>query len=91
MSTPGVEPGLSRPQRDVLTTRRCGLGVGLVKLELARIEVGLARIEVVTPRLPRAQASINERTWGAAGQVRQASPNRGIGADFAHGRGGQEK
>ncbi len=24
MSTPGVEPGLSRPQRDVLTTRRCG-------------------------------------------------------------------
>ena len=27
MSTPGVEPGLSRPQRDVLTTRRCGLGV----------------------------------------------------------------
>ena len=25
MTTPGVEPGLSRPQRDVLTTRRCGL------------------------------------------------------------------
>ena len=25
MSTPGVEPGLSRPQHDVLTTRRCGL------------------------------------------------------------------
>eukprot|EP00973_Karenia_brevis_P031271 4316984-Karenia_brevis.AAC.1 len=25
MATPGVEPGLSRPQRDVLTTRRCGL------------------------------------------------------------------
>ena len=25
MSTPGVEPGLSRPRRDVLTTRRCGL------------------------------------------------------------------
>ena len=24
VSTPGVEPGLSRPQRDVLTTRRCG-------------------------------------------------------------------
>ena len=24
MSTPGVEPGLLRPQRDVLTTRRCG-------------------------------------------------------------------
>ena len=24
MSTPGFEPGLSRPQRDVLTTRRCG-------------------------------------------------------------------
>ena len=25
MTTPGVDPGLSRPQRDVLTTRRCGL------------------------------------------------------------------
>ena len=25
MSAPGVEPGLLRPQRDVLTTRRCGL------------------------------------------------------------------
>ena len=25
MSTPGVEPGLSRPPRDILTTRRCGL------------------------------------------------------------------
>ena len=25
MSTSGVEPGLSRPQRDVLTTKRCGL------------------------------------------------------------------
>ena len=25
MSTPGLEPGLSRPRRDVLTTRRCGL------------------------------------------------------------------
>ena len=24
MSSPGVEPGLSRPRRDVLTTRRCG-------------------------------------------------------------------
>ena len=24
VSTPGVEPGLSRPRRDVLTTRRCG-------------------------------------------------------------------
>ena len=25
MSSPGVEPGLSRPRRDVLTTRRWGL------------------------------------------------------------------
>ena len=24
MTAPGVEPGLSRPRRDVLTTRRCG-------------------------------------------------------------------
>ena len=31
MSTPGVEPGLSRPRRDVLTNRRCGqlLAAGL--------------------------------------------------------------
>ena len=29
LSTPGVEPGLSRPQRDVLTTRRCGHGISL--------------------------------------------------------------
>ena len=28
LTTPGVEPGLSRPQRDVLTTRRCGLLAG---------------------------------------------------------------
>ena len=28
MTTPGVEPGLSRPQRDVLTTRRCGRLIG---------------------------------------------------------------
>ena len=25
MTTPGVEPGLSRPRRDILATRRCGL------------------------------------------------------------------
>ena len=25
LTTPGVEPGLSRPRRDVLATRRCGL------------------------------------------------------------------
>ena len=31
LSTPGVEPGLSRPQRDVLTTRRCGPCIMLVK------------------------------------------------------------
>ena len=29
VTTPGVEPGLSRPQRDVLTTRRCGRLRGL--------------------------------------------------------------
>ena len=33
MTTPGVEPGLSRPQRDVLTTRRCGLLAGGVLLQ----------------------------------------------------------
>ena len=29
LSAPGFEPGLSRPQRDVLTTRRCGLEINL--------------------------------------------------------------
>ena len=29
VSTPGFEPGLPRPQRDVLTTRRCGLEIKL--------------------------------------------------------------
>ena len=29
LSAPGFEPGLSRPQRDVLTTRRCGLEIKL--------------------------------------------------------------
>ena len=33
MTTPGVEPGLSRPQRDVLTTRRCGLLAAEVLLQ----------------------------------------------------------
>ena len=34
LSTPGVEPGLSRPQHDVLTTRRCGLLAAEVLLQL---------------------------------------------------------
>ena len=33
MTTPGVKPGLSRPQRDVLTTRRCGLLAAEVLLQ----------------------------------------------------------
>jgi hypothetical protein len=41
MTTPGVEPGLSRPQRDVLTTRRCGL---LPKRQTQRSSTGIARI-----------------------------------------------
>ena len=41
MTTPGVEPGLSRPQRDVLTTRRCGL---LPKRQTQRSWTGIARI-----------------------------------------------
>ena len=56
MSTPGVEPGLSRPQRDVLTTRRCGLGVGVAELELARLSTSV-RLE----RLGRGRAGWQER------------------------------
>ena len=37
MTTPGVEPGLSRPQRDVLTTRRCG-PCALTKYVARRVE-----------------------------------------------------
>ena len=36
MTTPGVEPGLSRPRRDVLTTRRCGLSSAEALLEILR-------------------------------------------------------
>ena len=36
MTTPGVEPGLSRPQRDILTTRRCGLLAAQVGLQLVQ-------------------------------------------------------
>ena len=32
LTTPGVEPGLSRPERDVLTTRRCGHLTGIKTL-----------------------------------------------------------
>ena len=34
LTTPGVEPGLSRPRRDVLTTRRCGLGDPVISTDL---------------------------------------------------------
>ena len=37
MTAPGVEPGLSRPQRDVLTTRRCGLAELLALLTCVQI------------------------------------------------------
>ena len=33
MSSPGVEPGLSRPRHDVLTTRRWGLITSLVRAD----------------------------------------------------------
>ena len=31
MSSPGVEPGLSRPRRDILTTRRWGLKMSFLQ------------------------------------------------------------
>ena len=48
MSTPGVEPGLSRPQRDVLTTRRCGLV--LCVLSLVRIPGRIAAMRRINSR-----------------------------------------
>ena len=41
MSSPGVEPGLSRPRRDVLTTRRWGLLVKLQGRELLKRRIAL--------------------------------------------------
>ena len=50
MSTPGVEPGLSRPRRDVLTTRRCGQFVVLQANNVAVYELFTA----AQPRQPLA-------------------------------------
>ena len=69
MSTPGVEPGLSRPQRDVLTTRRCGLGVGLVELGLARLSRS-ARLR----RLGRGHAGWQERDDQSSPFIFQSAP-----------------
>ena len=41
MTAPGVEPGLSRPQRDVLTTRRCGPCVWFVAGVSCAIDTGV--------------------------------------------------
>ncbi len=44
LSTPGIEPGLSRPQRDVLTARRCRhLVYACTKMYIACIELNLNR------------------------------------------------
>ena len=43
MSTPGVEPGLSQPRRDVLATRRCGPWM-LGNVVLYRLKMELMRI-----------------------------------------------
>ena len=40
LTTPGVEPGLSRPRRDVLTTRRCG------RLSLQCLTAALSNVTV---------------------------------------------
>ena len=55
MSSPGVEPGLSRPRRDVLTTRRWGLaciGLWLPALELWHVQIrqfGMSAVVVLWP------------------------------------------
>ena len=51
LSTPGVEPGLSRPQRDVLTTRRCG------RYECAHEHHTMLRYEIAITNTPVAADS----------------------------------
>ena len=43
MTTPGVEPGLSRPRHDVLTTGRCGPLFGSPATESAEKQIRVAR------------------------------------------------
>ena len=66
MSTPGFEPGLSRPQRDVLTTRRCGQ-----QRSPARVALKICSL----PGAVAAQGS-RSRAWRAAGR-RSAAEARG--------------
>ena len=58
MSTPGFEPGLSRPQRDVLTTRRCGQQCSLACVALQVCSL----LGAVAAQDSRSQA------WRAAGR-----------------------
>ena len=66
VSTPGFEPGLSRPQRDVLTTRRCGQ-----QRSSARVALKICSL----PGAVAAQGS-RSRAWRAAGR-RSAAEARG--------------
>ena len=72
MTTPGVKPGLSRPQRDVLTTRRCGLLAAEVLLsflastggEGATREVGRNRKDIRGKSHLRVSATVQRwREW----------------------------
>ena len=58
MSTPGFEPGLSRPQRDVLTTRRCGLEI---KLALQERNASLSRVPAHCGHWPREKRTQTRR------------------------------
>ena len=53
MTTPGVEPGLSRPRRDVLTTRRCGRLPALYKCKMPKLTWKLPASEVTANVRPQ--------------------------------------
>ena len=69
LTAPGVEPGLSRPQRDVLTTRRCGLLAAEVLLsfmvskgkEWAPWEIGRVRKEIRGKSHLKVSATVQRR------------------------------
>ena len=65
MTAPGVEPGLSQPQRDVLTTRRCGLEI---KLAPQVRKESLSRVPAHCGHWPREKGTQTRRCREAPSQ-----------------------